>query len=79
VTAERNAYVAAFSLLAAMGRISPTDFGVPASDVIDPRSNYQHVKGKWFDWDDGAKPAPISTRTVDSAAQSATVKSSETN
>ena len=79
VTAERNAYVAAFSLLAAMGRISPTDFGVPTSDLIDPRSNYERVKGKWFDWDDDAKPAPISTRTVDSAAQSATVKGSETN
>lgn len=79
VTAERNAYVAAFSLLAAMGRIAPTDFGIPASDIYDPRSNYDRVKGKWFDWDDDAAPKPISSRTVDSTAQTATVKASETN
>jgi outer membrane protein len=37
------------------------------------------VKGKWFDWDDDAAPKPISSRTVDSTAQTATVKASETN
>jgi outer membrane protein len=77
VTAERNAYVAAFSLLAAMGRIAPADFGI--ADPLDPAANFERVKGKWFDWDDDAAPAPISSRTVDSAAQTATVKASETN
>ena len=77
VTAERNAYVAAFSLLAAMGRISPADFGI--SDTYDPKANFERVKGKWFDWDDDAAPKPISSRTVDSTAQNATVKASETN
>ncbi|MCW2370376.1 MULTISPECIES: TolC family outer membrane protein [unclassified Sphingobium] len=79
VTAERNAYVAAFSLLAAMGRINPTDFGIAPEQVINPADNFQRVKGKWFDWDDDAKPAPISSRTVDSAAQNATVNASDTN
>jgi outer membrane protein len=79
VTAERNAYVAAFSLLAAMGQIGATDFGVPTGDVYDPKSNYDRVKGKWFDWDDDPAPAPISSRTVDSTAQTATVKAEETN
>jgi len=79
VTAERNAYVAAFSLLAVMGQISPTDFGVPANEVYDPKANYERVKGKWWDWDDDAAPMPISPRTVDSKAQTATVKASETN
>ena len=79
VTAERNAYVAAFSLLAAMGRISPADFGITPEQIIDPSDNFERVKGKWFDWDDDATPAPISSRTVDSAAQNATVKASDTN
>jgi outer membrane protein len=77
VTAERNAYVAAFSLLAAMGRIGPTDFGI--SQVYDPKDNYDRVKGKWVDWDDDPQAKPISSRTVDSPAQSATVKVEETN
>ncbi|BAK67824.1 TolC-like protein [Sphingobium sp. SYK-6] len=79
VTAERNAYVAAFSLLAAMGQISPTDFGVSSTDIQDPRTNYGRVKGKWFDWDDDPAPAPISSRTVDSTTQNATVKPEGTN
>lgn len=74
VTAERNAYVASFSLLAAMNRIDPADFGIPASDVYDPAANFGRVKGKWFDWDDDAAPQPISSRTVDSPAQNATVR-----
>jgi len=74
VTAERNAYVAAFSLLASMGQVSPTELGIAASDVYDPNANYQRVRGKWFDWDDDATPAPISLRTVDSVPQNATVE-----
>jgi outer membrane protein len=79
VTAERNAYVAAFSLLASMGRIDATDFGIAPDQVIDPKANFERVKGKWFDWDDDANPTPISSRTVDSTAQNATVKTSDTN
>lgn len=79
VTAERNSYVAAFSLLASMAQISPTDFGIASDDVIDPKDNFERVKGKWFDWDDDANPAPIATRTVDSTAQNATVNNSDTN
>jgi outer membrane protein len=74
VTAERNAYVAAFSLLAVMGQVKPADFGIPTSDTYNPVDNFERVKGKWFDWDDDAAPKPISSRTVDSTAQNATVK-----
>ena len=77
VAAQRNSYVAAFSLLAAMGRISPADFGITQS--YDPKENFERVDGKWFDWDDDARPEPISSRTVDSPAQSATVKGEVTN
>ena len=79
VTAERNAYVAAFSLLAAMGRISPADFGIATTDIYDPKANFERVDGKWFDWDDDAAPKPVSSRTVDSTAQTATVTPSATN
>lgn len=75
VTAQRNAYVAAFSLLAAMNRIDYAAFGIPVNDRYDPAANFDRVKGKWFDWDDDAAAAPISTRTVDSPAQNATVES----
>jgi len=74
VTAERNAYVAAFSLLAAMGQVSPTELGVAQGETYDPNANYQRVRGKWFDWDDDAAPAPVASRTVDSVTQNATVK-----
>ncbi len=73
VTAERNAYVAAFALLAVMGQVTPADFGIPTSDTYNPVENFDRVKGKWFDWDDDAAPKPISSRTVDSTAQNATV------
>src|SRR5690606_14247131 len=43
VTAQRNAYVAAFSLLASMGRISPADFGIASEQIIDPRDNFERV------------------------------------
>jgi len=73
VTAERNAYVASFSLLAAMNQIDPADFGISGSDIYDPSVNFDRVKGKWSDWSDDPAPLPISSRTVDSPAQSATI------
>jgi len=74
VTAQRNAYVAAFSLLAAMGQVSPADLGIAQGDVYDPETNYHRVRGKWFDWDDDPAPAPVASRTVDSVTQNATVE-----
>lgn len=73
VTAQRNAYVAAFSLLAAMGQVDAVELGIKPADVYDPMTHYDRVKGKWSDWDDGERPAPIATRTVDSPPQKATV------
>ncbi|HWJ69837.1 MAG TPA: TolC family outer membrane protein [Sphingobium sp.] len=73
VTAERNAYVASFSLLAAMNRIDLAEFGIATGDIYDPAENFGRVKGKWSDWNDDAAPQPISSRTVDSPAQNATI------
>jgi len=69
VTARRNAYVAGFSLLAAMGRSEARDLGLEGGVLYDPQENYQRVRGKWFDWDNDPAPAAKATRTVDTAVQ----------
>ncbi len=79
VTAQRNAYVAGFSLLAAMGRVTATDLGLDGGALYDPVANYERVRNKWSDWADDPAPKPVSTRTVDSPTQNATVTSSAPN
>ncbi|CCW16629.1 Type I secretion outer membrane protein, TolC precursor [Sphingobium indicum BiD32] len=73
VSARRNAYVAGFSLLAAMGHAEADDLGLASGALYDPMVNYDRVKGKWFDWDYGAAPLPVATRTVDTLPQNANV------
>ncbi|MBG6119365.1 MULTISPECIES: TolC family outer membrane protein [Sphingobium] len=73
VSARRNAYVAGFSLLAAMGHAEADDLGLASGTLYDPMVNYDRVKGKWFDWDYGAAPMPVATRTVDTLPQNANV------
>lgn len=65
VTARRNAYVAGFNLLAAMGRAEAEDLGLDGGVLYDPIANYSRVRGKWFDWDDDPMPVVDATRTVD--------------
>jgi len=70
VTARRNAYVAGFSLLAAMGRAEARDLGLGDEGLLyDPQVNYERVKGKIFDWSFDPDPVAQSTRTVDTPAQ----------
>ncbi|WP_225010077.1 TolC family outer membrane protein [Novosphingobium percolationis] len=77
VAARRNAYVAGFNLLAAMGKAQARDLALdagPDSAVLyDPQVNYDRVKGKIWDWAKDPAPKPVATRTVDSAAQDATI------
>ncbi len=73
VTAERNAYVAGFSLLAAMGRAEAQDLGIEGGALYQPEANYNRVKGKIWDWDDDPMPTPQATRTYQTPAQNATV------
>jgi outer membrane protein len=70
---RRNAYVAGFSLLAAMGHAQADDLGLESGTLYDPTVNYGRVKGKWFDWDYDAAPMPLATRTVDTLPQNANV------
>lgn len=73
VTARRNAYVAGFQLLAAMGRAEARDLGLLDEGVLyDPIANYDRVKGKWFDWDDD--PAPVVTTTSTDSVPPATAE-----
>jgi outer membrane protein len=68
VTARRNAYVAAFTLLAAMGQAEARDLNLEGVALYDPTINYKRVRNIWVDWDSDPKPKPIATRTVDTPA-----------
>ncbi len=74
VTARRNAYVAGFSLLAAMGKGEARDLGLDGGVLYDPQTNYDRVKGKWSDWSNDPAPTARATRTVDTPAQDGTIQ-----
>ena len=66
VTARRNAYVAGFSLLAAMGKAEARDLGLGDEGVLyDPVDNYDRVRGIIWDWQQDPDPVATSTRTID--------------
>ncbi|MCT2401284.1 TolC family outer membrane protein [Novosphingobium mangrovi (ex Huang et al. 2023)] len=69
VTARRNAYVAGFNLLAAMGKAEADNLNLDNDILYDPQANYKRVHGKIFDWDDDPAPVAQSTRTVDTPVQ----------
>jgi len=73
VAARRNAYVAAFNLLAATGKAQAADLGLDANTLYDPDANYRRVRGKVWDWALDPAPTAKSTRTVDTPAQTATI------
>mgnify|MGYP001074899583 CR=1 FL=1 len=73
VTARRNAYVAGFSLLAAMGRAEAQDLGLEGGPLYDPDVNYRRVRGKWFDWENDPDPKVRATRTVDTPVQDGSI------
>jgi outer membrane protein len=72
-TAKRNAYVAGFNLLAAMGKAEARDLGFDGGTLYDPVVNYDRVKGKIWDWSNDPAPKVDSTRTVDTPAQDGSV------
>ncbi|WP_454598089.1 TolC family outer membrane protein [Qipengyuania sp. SM2507] len=66
VTARRNAYVAGFSLLAAMGRAEARDLGLADEGLLyDPVVNYDRVQGQWWDWSRDPDPVVESTSTAE--------------
>ena len=50
VTAKRDAYVAGFQLLNAMGQAEAQDLGLDGGPLYDPLGNYRRVAGSWSDW-----------------------------
>ena len=73
VAARRNAYVAGFTLLAAMGKAEARDLGLDGGVLYDPDVNYRRVQGAIWDWSSDPAPTARSTRTVDSKAQDGSV------
>jgi len=75
VTAERDAYVAGFTLLAAMGKGEAEDLGLDGGPLYDPVANYDRVKNRWSDWADDKSPEAVGTRTNSTPAQTPDVNS----
>jgi len=64
VTAKRDAYVAGFQLLNAMGQAQADDLGLDGGPLYDPLGNYRRVAGNLNDWVTDPRHPTISTRTV---------------
>ena len=69
VTARRDAYVAGFRLLNAMGQAEADDLGLEGGPLYDPLGNYRRVAGDWSDWSENRRTAPVATSTVTPAEQ----------
>ncbi len=74
VVARRNAYVAGFTLLAAMGKAEARDLGLEGAVLYDPDVNYERVRGKIWDWSSDPDPTAEATRTVDIPAQDGSIR-----
>jgi outer membrane protein len=70
-TARRNAYVAGFTLLAAMGSAEARDLDLEGLTLYDAKANYKKARGSFLDWSGRDTPMVRSTRTVNTPAQNA--------
>ena len=73
VSAQRNAYVAGFSLIASMGHAEARDLNLEVGTLYDPIAHYRTVRGKLFDFDFGQPAKQVSTTTASTKAQDATI------
>jgi outer membrane protein len=73
-TSRRNAYVAAFTLIAAMGNAEARDLNLDGVTLYDPKVNARAASGSWFDWSGRQLPPVRSTRTINTPAQNANVQ-----
>jgi outer membrane protein len=64
VTAKRDAYVAGFQLLNAMGVADAADLGLDGGPLYDPLGNYRRVAGNWNDWAGERRHDPVAPRIV---------------
>jgi len=70
-TARRNAYVAGFTLLAAIGSAEARDLDLEGVTLYDAKANLKRTRGDFLDWSGRPTPAIRSTRTVTVPAQTA--------
>ena len=63
VTAQRDAYVAGFALLAAMGEAEARNLGLDGGPLYDPVAHYTSVRHRIWDWSSDPDPAVTGTRT----------------
>jgi outer membrane protein len=74
VTARRNAYVAGFSLLAAMGKAEARDLNLETNGPLyDPQEHYDDVRNDLWDFGRKQRPEARATRTVDIPAPEVTI------
>jgi len=73
VTARRDAYVAGFALLAAMGEAEAKDLGLEGGPLYDPISHYKSVRNKIWDYGSAPDAAQVGTRTANTPAQGSVV------
>jgi outer membrane protein len=75
VTARRDAYVAGFALLAAMGEAEARDLnlGLESGGLYDPVANFKRVRGRVWDYGTDPEPQAIAPSTKDTPAQNAAV------
>ncbi len=64
IAARRDAYVAGFRLLQAMGQASSEELGLQGGSLYDPLGHYREVVGDWNDWGGAGKHQPRSTSTT---------------
>ena len=64
VTAKRDAYIAGFQLLNAMGQAEADDLGLDGGPLYDPLGNYRRIANNWNDWAMDPRYQPVATRTV---------------
>jgi outer membrane protein len=70
VTARRDAYVAGFNLLNAMGVAQADDLNLDGGALYDPVAHYRKASRRASDWGDAPAATPVSTRTVATPATS---------
>jgi outer membrane protein len=73
VSARRDAYVAGFNLLAAMGNAEARDLGLDGGVLYDPLLNYNRVRRSINDFASDGEPAPVAVGTSGTPAQDAVV------
>ena len=72
VTAKRDEYVGAYTLLAAVGAAEAVALGLPV-EAYDPEVNARRVRHKWNDFDKDLEPAALQLPDRERATRSVTI------